>query len=383
MEAKITTHYARFNIDNIKKAMKVYSHIKIPAKKGLLQIVGSKTHQEFQILANVGTGGVLVYKVFNPFDKFTIYEDGEENVSISFQNQPLGNNYIHGKELFSPIVNQASMTFYKRPGKNEPEFVKSEFTLNDNDTRLCHYTSITSWPIPIHTFKMKAIHSRLALSIKTATMLQKWLREKKGSSDQVVKITVNQSLLVAVFTIGENSKTIDFQPVTCEPENALKVAEKQGDYGLILTNLEFYANLDSLIQSLGLCKLAATYTPCICFHPENVVEVIGLPLKGVKDFNSSVSVLLIKARIKAPQRESPSTLRTKYSSLEDSEEETEEAINYLTQNQGISATNTLDDLVREEIEKEKVRHKSLGTSSKKRKLEDINSSKSKHSKITT
>ncbi|AJG42986.1 DNA polymerase processivity subunit [Harp seal herpesvirus] len=326
----ITTHVAHFNVESLKKAAKIYNHIKIPAKKGLLQITGSEDQQELQVLANVGSGGVLVFKVFNPFDSFSVLDGPKEDFSISFQNQPYGNSYIHGKELFSVLVYQACMTFYRRQENTQPEFVKSKFVLTDENTKFYHHTALTSWPVPMQSLKMAKTFSKVSLSIKTATMLHKWLREKKGKGQQPVKIAVNQTLSVVVFSVNESSKTIDFQPVEEAQKASLSVAEKQGDFGFILKDSVYYVNLDSLIQSLSLCKLTATCSPCFYFHPEDVVEVVGLPLKGARDYNCTLSVLLIKASDSSFRPATPSpSIKDTDSCPEDSEEETDDAVSFI------------------------------------------------------
>ncbi|AMA67416.1 DNA polymerase processivity subunit [Vespertilionid gammaherpesvirus 1] len=295
MEQTTVTHYMKFDVDTLKNNNKIHNRLRGYLKNGVVQILGSEDEPVFKIMANVGQGGILLFQVLKPFNTFCVKDGPKYNISISFQNQSFGNTYMHSKELFSDSLKTACMSFQKRNESECPEFVRTELAFQDDVTRTSHWTSLTSWPVPVTDLKQTESLAKVLFSIKTCTMLQKWLKEQKVKERQTVKISLNQTLAVILFSVGSSTKTVEFKTVSGNPETSLLFAEKQGDFGVLSKDIVYYVSLETLILALGICRVPAYCLPCLNFHNNDVLEVVGLPFKSSKTICSSLSVLLLKA----------------------------------------------------------------------------------------
>nr|BEG23054.1 DNA polymerase processivity subunit [Macronycteris gammaherpesvirus 1] len=289
------THYMSLNVDSFKNSMRVHAHLKSHLRRGLVQISGSEHNPSFQIMATVGEYGILIFKIINPFEIFSELHGPWDGSTLSFPNQ-VCNGYIHSKDFFSDNLRDVSLCFMKRKDLENPEFVKTKVSYTDDVTKMSHFSALTSWPVPTDSLKLLPIDSKVVLSIKTCGILQKWLKEQKDKNvPQSVKISLNEMLSVMVFSMGNESKTVEFKPVSGNPETGLLFAEKQGDCGLVTNDSVVEISLDSLLHALHICRIPAICLPCFNFRGNDVLEVIGLPFKTTKPTCSELSVLLLKA----------------------------------------------------------------------------------------
>ncbi|UTM04917.1 DNA polymerase processivity subunit [Equid gammaherpesvirus 2] len=290
------THCMALNVENFKACAKIHNHVKNYLKKGLVQIVGFETEPVFQIMATACDGGILVFKVLNPFESFNVSYSRMETLSLSFKNQPHGNTYLYSKDLFGEAVKGASLTFLQRPGLCRPDFVRSDVLMDDDVTTSSHCTSLTSWSPPANDIRAGTVMSKVVLSIKTCTMLQKWLKDQKSKGEpRCVRLCLNEILSVLVLSVGEASKTVHLKPVEGNPATSLLFADKQGDVCIISDDEAHDVSLDSLLAALGVCRIPALCLPCFNFHSNGVLEVVGLQFKSSKPASGELSVFLLRA----------------------------------------------------------------------------------------
>lgn len=283
------------NVENFKASAKIHNHVKNYLKKGLVQVLGPESEPVFQIMSTACDGGVLVFKVLNPFESVNVAYSRIEDMSLSFKNQPHGNVYLYSKDLFGEAVKAASLTFQQRPGCGRPEFVRADVTMDDDVTTSSHCTALTSWALPNQNLGAGTVMSKVVLSIKTCTMLQKWLRDQKAKDPQSVRLCLNEILSVLVVSVGEASKTVHLKPVEGNPATSLLFAEKQGDCCIITDDETHDVSLESLLAALSICRIPALCLPCFNFHSNGVLEVVGLQFKNNKPASSELSVFLLKA----------------------------------------------------------------------------------------
>lgn len=315
------THYMSLNVDSFRLSAKVFNHLKSYGKKGLIQIMGSENNPTFQIMTSVEDSGVLFFKVLHPFEVFSVMDGPSDNISISFLNQSFGNVYNHGKEFFRDCVHGASICVKKRPSHENPEFVKTKIVLHDDVSTLSHCTALTSWNIPANEIKQTRTVSKVVLSSKTCTMIQKWLKSFDCSNLQSVRISLNDILSVVVLTVNDDSKTIDFKIMNGNPETDLLFAEKQGDHGMVTDDAVCEVSLKTLVAALGICKIPAYCLPCLNFKEGGMLQIVGLPLKNTKPISCEVSVLLANSNPTVEFNHEPQCEKSVESCLE---EETEE-----------------------------------------------------------
>ncbi|BBB06512.1 DNA polymerase processivity subunit [Rhinolophus gammaherpesvirus 1] len=294
------THYACLNVISLKQNFRIFKHLKSTISKGLMQITGSENDPTLQVMATVEDAGVLFFKIKNAFEIFTVVHGRTEDISLSFLNLSHGNVFNHACSLFGDSVSRASMTFQMRRGGSQPEFVRTDISLTMDDIScLSHCTALTSWTIPVNSLKYPSIMSSVVISTKTCNMLQKWLRSLRiKTTSQSVRISLSEILSVMVFSVGSESKTVEFRALPGNPDTDMMYAEKHGDHGMVTDDAVFETSLVTLLSALNVCRVPSICLPCFNFRGVDSVEVTGLQLKGSNPMPCELSVILSKTNPK-------------------------------------------------------------------------------------
>nr|AIA82804.1 DNA replication protein [Bovine gammaherpesvirus 4]QJC19178.1 DNA replication protein [Bovine gammaherpesvirus 4]WEM32520.1 DNA replication protein [Bovine gammaherpesvirus 4] len=281
---------------------KLYDHIKNNLKNGLIQLEGPSSGPILSFLVNVGETGILVMKIKDALEPMHEMDSPQEedlnktnNVSFSFRNTSLGNTFVHSRELFGANVRDIYIVFYKRETSNVVQFVRTTITYCDNETNTTHKSVVEAQAMPfIGKMETSEICSRVTLCPKTANALQKFLKQHKTKEKRTVRVSINETLGVIIFTIGEDSKTIDFKMSDQQDLENIQTAKVE-DVGHVNGDSVSYVSLESLTAALGCCKIPGCLTPCFRLYSSDILEVIGARLKGCTLGDASISVILLKA----------------------------------------------------------------------------------------
>lgn len=291
-------HVSEIDTQILMDCMKIYEHVKSYLKKGMIQITGTDSDPILNFLSSVADSGILRLKISNAFTQFynsPVFADPNYKLSLAFRNTSYGNTFNHSRELFGTNIKHATMMFYRRKKEEKTEYVQTLIKYIDGVTKTFHKSAIESWVVPFdYKLETSSVDSKILLSNKTSTLLQKWLRKEKNKS-RVVKVTTNKILNVVIFSVGCKSHTIDFQPVIGSPLHVLQKVEKQGDYGSVSCESSFYVSLESLTLAIGICKIPGAVSPGLKFYSGDILEVLGVAVKSYCNPNVSLSVVLLKA----------------------------------------------------------------------------------------
>lgn len=211
---------------------------------------------------------------------------GETEKVFSFRNMSPGNAFMFTRHFFVPGLKDANVCFYKRPGRENAEYVKAHMTYCDNETHTRHTSVTEQVDLKFHEhLKGSSTITRITLSQKTASSLQKWLRgnkqkvnkcQEKGS--QPVTVSLNETLNVMVFSSGEHSYTVTLEPA-CDMDYDVFGKGKSMDMGVIGRDSTNVVDLESLYLALGICKVPGMYIPGIRLYDTGLVDVEAVPIK--------------------------------------------------------------------------------------------------------
>ncbi|AIB03214.1 processivity factor [Bovine gammaherpesvirus 6] len=284
-----------FKPEAFKGAFKLHDHIKAHLKKAIVQITDLNSSPLLSFICKVGDAGIINFQLLEAVEAVNIQCDPSE--PLSFRNQSFGSTYVHSRELFGTDIEEMTVTFYKRESfpEKRPEFVETKICYQNNVTETRHTSTTEAHVLPVEKQLQKSVvNAKIIFSIKTCTMLQKWLRQQKSES-KTVRVHVNETLSVLVMTVGNQSKTIEFKNYAVEPSDAFQTLDRPGNVGAVLSDCSCVISLESLIQAIGICKVPGVCVPAFKFYSGNILEVAGAHLKQNKNSSSSVSVVLLNA----------------------------------------------------------------------------------------
>lgn len=320
-----TTNIFTLNPAAISNASKIYDHIKAHAKKGMIQITDFDNTFTFSLISGAGDAGIINFCIRDAIKEVPT-QSTKLHDTISFRNQSFGNTFMHSREFFGKDIDEMRLRFYRRYSSsyNGPEFVESLIKYTNNVTCTQHTSVLEPIVPPVdEQLRKSEVVAKLILSIKTCTLLLKWLRQFKGSSKRV-KVHINENLSVLVLTIGEHSKTVEFKGFGIQPTQAFLEVDKAGDFAAVLSDCTCWCSLESLIHAICICKVPGNCVPAFKFYSSNIIEVIGAPVKQNKNTNATISVVLLNVTSTTEEHisEPISELRN--------EEEIEEAVSNIT-----------------------------------------------------
>ncbi|AAC58106.1 processivity factor [Alcelaphine gammaherpesvirus 1] len=289
---------------------KIYDHVKSHLKSAMIQFSDLNTTPVMSIISNMGSAGIVTFQLTGAVsDTETLAEITEP---LAFRNHSFGGTYLHSREFFGKEIEDILVRFYKRASTASklPEFVETKITYNNSITETRHTSTVDSHVSPVEKYLQKCfVKAKLILSIKTCTMLQKWLRQNKNKSP-VARLHINETLTVLVVTVGDECTTIEFKSFVLEPADAFLTLDKPGNFGAVLVDCTAVVNLECLIQAIGICKVPSVCVPAFKFYSGGIVEVSSAHLKQSKSPSATVSTVLLDASesLKQPaEQEQPTT----------------------------------------------------------------------------
>lgn len=271
---------------------KVYKHLQPHLKKALLHVIGEWANPNLMAVAGIAPGCMLYYEPQCGLKSKIPQAVGS---GIDLMNGLCFNNVSHSgsftctKELLSPGLTSASLSFYKRADTDLPELVK--VTTSRDEFTSIRYTGTTEIGcVPFEDCMKTEPQSELLFTVKTATALLKWLRGNKG----VVKITLNSTLLAVVFSINEHSLTITFDEM---PSNfSPRTKQFKTDKGYINCDLTVYATVDALIKSINICKIPGVSLPTLVVYTTDCIVIKSTFLKIPLEDADSIKVVILPSK---------------------------------------------------------------------------------------
>ncbi|ABB22278.1 DNA polymerase processivity factor-like protein [Ovine gammaherpesvirus 2] len=277
------------------KAAKMYEHVKAHLKLAMIQISDLHTAPVLSIISNVGRAGILNFQLTNAVISSDILTEVTE--PLAFRNHSFGNTYLHSREFFGSNIEDIVVRFYKRDSAEvpAPEFVETRIAYNNGVTETRHTSTVERHISPVEKHLQKSfVEAKVILSIKTCTMLQKWLRQCKSASSYA-RLHVNETLGVWVITVGDECKTIEFKSHSIEPADAFLSLDKPGNFGAVLVDCTAVVSLECLIHAISICKVPSVCVPAFKFYSGGIVEVASAHLKQSKNPAAVVSAVLLNA----------------------------------------------------------------------------------------
>ncbi|AIA62096.1 orf59 [Alcelaphine gammaherpesvirus 2] len=272
---------------------KIYDHVKSHLKSAMIQFSDLNTTPVMSIISNIGSAGIVTFQLTG-----AVLSTGaplEVAEPLAFRNHSFGGTYLHSREFFGKDIEEILVRFYKRTStaSKAPEFVETRISYSNRITETRHTSTVDSHVSPVEKYLQKCfVEAKLILSIKTCTMLQKWLRQNKGQSS-VARLHINETLTVLVVTVGEECTTIEFKSFVLEPADAFLTLDKPGNFGAVLVDCTAVVNLECLIQAIGICKVPSVCVPAFKFYSGGIVEVSSAHLKQSKTPSATVSTVLL------------------------------------------------------------------------------------------
>lgn len=327
----------------LRDAARVCEHVKTHLRKGIIEVALTPVPR-LSFFASFGAKAIITCKLRDAVLSHRT-EEGTK-AAYTFRNSSYGDSFVHTRELFSPKLARANITFYKRLRAGDPEFVRSAFEYNDCVTETRHQ-ALAENLLPLDQTLAPAVpdinSNDLILSTKTTQAVQRWMREtlKAQPTADVIRITVNPTLAVMVMTLGVASKTLTFTPVEGDLQTCVIKSDRQRDWGVFTVETESLVSTTSLLQALGACRIPGTFLPCISVYGSKV-EVKGVCVKKGINCPVDLSVLLLKASPEAVScpATSPSSTLTKGASECHIYARTFEQVTYLPEavNSAVSAS---------------------------------------------
>lgn len=271
---------------------KIYDHLKTHLKKAVIRFDVDHRSNGLCFLVGFGRSGLLKFHIPDCLNPLRITN---KESSYAIRNVSFGNTFVHSQELFGSNVADISFRFYAGQESGQ-RFVSSEVGYVDGVTSTRHKSVLDDLNgLVSPPTKSLGLLSKILLSNRTATSLQKWARGLKSKeAGQNAVITINQTLSVMVFSVeGACSKTIDFLTVEGEPDEVLTQVEKQVDVGCLKSDSTFTANLEAIIAALGCCKIPGVAGVALKTYDCQILELEAVPTKQHADKAGSVQVLLI------------------------------------------------------------------------------------------
>lgn len=293
-----STTSCQLDVNEFKSSVKMYEHVKSHMKKGMIQLACGQDGATFlDFICGIGNAGILTMKMNSAFNSISVSPD-DMPLSLSFRNQSFGHTFLHTRELFGGNIEKASIKFYKRNSSPKSEFVETTIEYDNHITTTNHKSVVEPFVPPVNKQVLKnAMTGKILLTNKTLTLLQKWLRSLKTKKNQSVKISINATMSVIVFTVGAECKTIGYKPTDAAIDTAFNVIgkiDKASDAGVVYEDITTFVSLESLLTALSACKIPGVCVPVIaCFNNE-LIEVIGAPFSENGYLSSTVSAILLK-----------------------------------------------------------------------------------------
>lgn len=278
--------------ERLRDFSKIYDHLKTHLKKAVIRFDLEGPENALCFMVGFGRSGLLKFVIPDCLRPLRVVN---KDAGYVIRNVSFGNTFMHSQELFGCNVSNIAFRFYHGQDP-EQRFVSSEVDYVDGVTSTRHKSVLDDLSCLVSPpTKGLGILSKILLSNKTATALQKWARGVKSKeAGQNVVITINQTLSVVVFSVeGACSKTIDFTAVEGEPEASLTQVEKQVDVGCLKSDSTFTANLEAVIAALGCCKIPGVAGVALKTYDCQILEVEAVPTKPHVDKAGSVHVLLV------------------------------------------------------------------------------------------
>lgn len=290
--------------ETFQKNFKLYEHIKTHLKAALVQIRSHADSPSLGFLCGLANAGIMEIVIESALKvapkSFSVKET--ENL-FSFRNVSPGGAFMFTRHFFAPGLKDASICFYKRPEQENAEYVKSQMTYCDNETHTRH-TSVTEQvdlKFRDH-LQGSSVITRMTLSPKTTSGLQKWLRGNKQKStkgkekeSQPITISIYEALNVVVFSNGEHSYTTTLEPA-CGMDYEVYGKGKVMDMGVLGSDSTTVVDLETLCLALGICKVPGMYIPGIRLYDTGLIDVEAVPIKPQLS-GTSLRVVLLQPQI--------------------------------------------------------------------------------------